>query len=243
MSDLEDSTGVLGVGQASKTPIEFLSKKKVRTGCCLWTKPRVRVIMPVMRKQVLVLGIFLLLNYLATPMPAQAAGAVRCETFYGGQRCVPVGQLQINKKVFDPSSKTFLDNLLPSGHRFVSGEEVTFTIDIKNVSEVTVSNITFTDTLPLFLTWSGGDPLTSTIGSLAPGQTISKTIRAKVTAATGACAVNKAAAVSADSTDSDTAQVCAALPPEVPAAGPEVAVLTLLPGLGAVGWFLRKIAS
>lgn len=199
--------------------------------------------MPVMRKKALVLGIFLLLSYLATLGPVQAAGAVRCETFYGGQRCVPVGQLQVNKKVFDPTTKTFLDNLLPSGHRFVSGEEVTFTIDIKNVSEVTVNSITFTDTLPSFLTWSGGDPLTSAIGSLAPGQTINKTIRAKVTAATGTCAVNKATASSPDSTDTDTAQVCAALPPEVPAAGPAnwALVLSAPVWLGSIGWYLRKI--
>lgn len=191
--------------------------------------------------------LLLLLFFVLAIKPVFAS--VSCTTQYGGgQTCVTTGQLLVNKKVWNPTSQTFVDNLGVADHRFQAGEEVIFSIDIKNVGDNTLNNVQFTDTLPGFLVWSSGDALSSTINSLTPGQTITKVIRARIISnlvATVTCDRNIAMATADNgSSDRDTAQLCAGvLPKTVPAAGPEMAVLALLPAFGAVGWFLRKITS
>ncbi|MBI3558947.1 DUF11 domain-containing protein [Candidatus Gottesmanbacteria bacterium] len=174
---------------------------------------------------------------------------VSCTTQYGGgQTCVATGQLLVNKKIWDPASQVFKDNLGLADHRFQAGEEVIFSIDIKNVGDNTLNNVQFADTLPAFLVWSAGDALSSAINTLTPGQTITKVIRARVInnlAAAVTCDRNIAVATAPEGiSDRDTAQLCAGtVPKAIPAAGPEMAVLALLPGLGGLGWYLRKITS
>lgn len=191
--------------------------------------------------------LLLLLFFVLAIKPAFAA--VSCTTQYGGgQTCVTTGQLLVNKKVWDPTSQAFVDNLGVADHRFQTGEEVIFSVDIKNVGDNTLNNIQFTDTLPGFLVWSSGDALSSTINMLTPGQTVTKVIRARIIsnlAATVTCDRNIAVATADNgSSDRDTAQLCVGTTPKaIPAAGPEMAVLALLPGFGAAGWFLRKITS
>lgn len=166
--------------------------------------------------------------------------AVSCTTQYGGgQTCVSTGQLLVNKKVWDPDSKTFLDNSL---HRFALGQEVTFSIEVKNVGDATLNNITIVDTLPGFLMWTGGDQLVSKIDSLTPGQTGTKTIKAKFNSNGSGCLVNTAVATADNGmTDRDTAQLCAAgpVPLVTPKSGPEY-LLLLLP-LTGIGFLMRGV--
>ncbi len=189
---------------------------------------------------------FFLAGLLAA-FPGKVLAAISCMTQYGGgQTCVSTGQLLVNKTVYNPDTKTFVDNLMLTDHRFQAGDEVVFHVDIKNVGDATLDTVNFTDTLPSFLVWSSGDPLTSTISNLTPGQEVTKEIRAKVLATNGVvCKVNTAMASSPqDGSDQDTAQVCVGLPPKViPQAGPEMGVLALLPGLGTLGFYLRRQSS
>ncbi len=167
-----------------------------------------------------------------------------CVTQYGGgQTCVETGEILVNKKVWDPVNKTFVDNLFSSVKAFQAGEEVTFSIEIKNVGDDNLHNVSFTDTLPSFLAWSGGDPLSFAVGDMAPTAVVTRTIKAKVVALPGnQCSVNTVKASSNEGTDQDTAQVCVSQPPkEVPKSGPEMGVLALLPSLGAIGYYLRKM--
>lgn len=175
--------------------------------------------------------------------------SVTCTTQYGGgQTCVSTGQLLINKKVWDPDGKVFVDNLGLSNHIFQQGEEVIFSIDIKNVGDATLDTVNFTDTLPSFLQWTGGDPLTLTINSLTPGQTVTKQIKARVLATSGiVCPVNTASISSPQGgSDTDTAQLCVGKNvlgvTTVPKTGPEMGVLMALPAFGAIGFYLRKRA-
>ncbi len=185
--------------------------------------------------------VFALVLFLLTAKPVSAG--VSCTTQYGGgQTCVRTGELLVNKKIFDPVSKTFVDNLGQNDHLFTAGEEVTFTIEVKNVGDAPVDNITVTDTLPYFLTWVGGDPLISKISRLEPGQSVTKTIKAKVTGSTNQnvlCKLNRATV----DQDSDTAQLCipgsVPIPPHIPKAGPEH--LLLLFPLGAIGFYMRGV--
>jgi len=190
------------------------------------------------------LATFAIVAGLSFVKPVQAS--VNCTTQYGGgQTCTSTGAILINKKVWDPDGKAFVDNLGLSNHIFQQGEEVTFNIDIKNVGTVSLDTVNFTDALPSFLQWSGGDPLTLTINNLTPGQTVTKQIKAKVLASGVVCPVNTAYVSSPQGgSDTDTAQVCIGKNvlgvTTVPNTGPEMIVLAVLPLLGSAGFYLRR---
>mgnify|MGYP001613611387 FL=1 len=189
-----------------------------------------------MLKKYIFLVIFL--SFLSFVLPVFAT--VTCTTQYGGgQTCVSTGQLLVNKKVFNPENSQMVDNLTVNDHQFKMGDEVIFSIDVKNVGDFTLNNVTFSDTLPSFLTWISGD-LNSTINSLTPGQIRTFTVKAKVNSNGTGCAVNTAYAAANGISDQDTSQVCikGTVPAQIPQTGPEFLFL-LLP-LGGAGFFLRR---
>lgn len=172
---------------------------------------------------------------------APVFATVSCTTQYGGgQTCVSTGQLLVNKKVFNPETSQMVDNLTVNDHQFKMGDEVVFSIDVKNVGDFTLNNVNFSDTLPAFLTWTSGE-LNSTINSLTPGQIRTFTVKAKVNSNGTGCAVNTAH-VSADGiSDQDTSQVCikGTVPAQIPQTGPEFLFL-LLP-LSGIGFLMRGV--
>lgn len=192
-----------------------------------------------MLKKYFVILIFLsVTSFLSALFPVFAA--VTCTTQYGGgQTCVTTGQLLINKKVYDPDQKAMLDN---SAYNFAYGQEVIFSIEIKNVGDATLNNIKFSDILPTFLTLSEGK-LTDTIDSLTPGQTRTFTVKAKVNSNGTGCALNTASATMDGVSDSDSAQVCikGVIPKETPKAGAE-GLIFLLP-LGGIGYLLKRFSN
>lgn len=180
-------------------------------------------------------------------LPKTVLAEVRCETQYGGGQTCVTTQLLVNKKVWDPDGKSFVDNLTASGHHFVAGDTVTFIIDIKNTGNTTLTNINFSDALPSFLVWRSGDSLNSTISSLNPGESKTLTIVAKVVSDPPGgvtCNVNSAFASVSGASDQDSAQLCVESRVKgvttIPSTGPEQGVLVLLPSLGAAGYFLKK---
>ncbi len=157
--------------------------------------------------------VFFSLFLIQSAIPASAS--LRCTEQYGGKVCAAPGRLQINKKVFNPSSQTFVDNLGLSDRRFVSGEKVSFQIIVQNVGESALTNVKITDTLPqqLKLTSSA---TSFTITNLAPGASEERQIQAEVVFSDNMpkgggtqCVVNTAGAKSNEEEhDQDTAQVC-----------------------------------
>ncbi len=160
--------------------------------------------------------------------------AVRCEVQYGGQEvCVRTGQLQIDKEVFDPQNKKFVDNLGINDYRFSPGEEVTFKLKIKNVGDATFDLVNVMDTIPNMFESPGG--LSFQLKDLKAGEEREKDIKAKVVASdkfpvdkSVLCVVNVGEAVSGDNKDRDTAQVCLerkvlgkGVPQVLPPTGPE----------------------
>lgn len=156
-----------------------------------------------------------LLLLLLLLLPASASAAVRCETQYGGgEVCVKTGQLQIDKKVFDPQSQKFIDNLGITSWKFTSGDQITFKLMIKNVGDATYNTVDVIDTLPNFLELVSGD-LNFRITDLTSGETEEREIKVRVVSAekfpadkSVLCVVNAAEAVSGDERNRDTAQVC-----------------------------------
>ncbi|KKU02220.1 MAG: hypothetical protein UX99_C0019G0019, partial [Candidatus Amesbacteria bacterium GW2011_GWB1_47_26] len=163
-------------------------------------------------KHPLALSFLLLLPLL---LPASVSAAVDCETQYGGgEVCVKTGQLQIDKKVFDPQSQKFIDNLGITSWKFTSGDEITFKLMVKNVGDATYNTVDVTDILPDFLELVSGN-VNFRITDLTSEETEEREIKVKVVSAekfpadkSVLCVVNAAKAVSGDERNRDTAQVC-----------------------------------
>lgn len=202
-------------------------------------------------KKILSLGI--LLFFFLVLFGNKSYASVRCETQYGGgQVCVAISQLSVNKNIFDPVNKQFVDNLGLTSHRFISGEELIFNLTVKNVGDSTINNISVTDTLPDFLTLTSGS-LTYTIDHLEAGSQDQRQIKAKVVAVkqlpidkTVICLVNTVQAVAGDQSDKDSSQFCLQKPGIVvtPSTGPKDWQYVLLGSLltGMVGLYLVKIS-
>jgi len=179
--------------------------------------------------------------------------SIRCETQYGGgQVCIKTGELQINKKVWDPQSKAFIDNLGITSYKFTAGEEVIFQIEIKNVGDEAFDKVNIQDTLPNYLELSSGE-LSFEIDNLEPGESETREIKAKVVSIdklpsnkTLVCEVNTAEGWTDDEKDKDTAQICiekrilgvTQLPPTGPKGWLIISLLSLLSGLLTI-YFLK----
>lgn len=147
--------------------------------------------------------------------------AVRCETYYGGEVCVKIGELQINKKVCDPTQgecdlekleeAVFVDNLGLTQYTFAPGEGIIFRLEIKNVGDETFDKVYVTDTLPDYLELVSGET-SFEIDNLDPDEVVTREIEARVVSAdklaNDVCVVNSAETWSDDERDKDTAQVC-----------------------------------
>ncbi|MBU2577362.1 DUF11 domain-containing protein [Patescibacteria group bacterium] len=78
-----------------------------------------------------------------------------CEPQYGG--ICPPRKIDVDKKVQDPRSGIFVDNLDFTDHKFFAGDEVVFRIRVENTGERDFDEIEITDTLPFFLEPVSGD--------------------------------------------------------------------------------------
>lgn len=170
-----------------------------------------------------------------------AQAAVRCETQYGGgQVCVRTGELQIDKKVWHPQNKLFVDNLGIFDYKFAPGEEAIFQLNIKNVGDATFDKVTVQDTLPPYFELTSGS-LSFEISDLTPGETETREIRARVVSAekipndkTVICNVNTAEVWSGDNRDRDTSQVCLEK---------KVLGVAVFPPTGPQGWWVVLLSS
>jgi len=180
---------------------------------------------------------FLLVIIGARPVFAE----VRCETQYGGgQVCVKTGELQVNKKVWDPQNKVFVDNLGITSYKFTAGEQVFFQIEIKNIGDNTFSKVNVKDTLPNYLELPSGQ-LAFEIENLEPSESERREIKAKVVPLeqlpsdkTLICEVNTVEAWADGEKDKDTAQICLEK---------RVLGVTKLPPTGPNGWQVFLLLS
>lgn len=200
----------------------------------------------------IVAALFLALSLFVKP----AGAAVRCEGLYGGgEVCVRTGELQIDKKAWNPEKEIYEDNLYLSedSYQFAPGEIVKFTLRITNVGDETFNKVYVKDTLPDYLNLESSE-LEFEIDDLSPGETEEVKFEARVVPADeypdGAeiCVVNKAEAWSGDEKDENTAQVCikekvlgvTVLPPTGPEGWLIILPFSLLAGL--IGLYLKKFS-
>lgn len=82
---------------------------------------------------------------------AHRASAKECQSVYGGGQVCETGDLTLNKKVYNPATKSYVDNIESNvksnndAYIFKPGEEVKFSLTIKNISDIKVDNARIND--------------------------------------------------------------------------------------------------
>lgn len=128
----------------------------------------------------------------------------------------------IDKKVLDPRSNKFVDNLTVDQFKFLPNQDVWFRVEIKNNTSAELVNVVGKDVLPASMQLVSGDgvydpasnTLTVTIDRIAPNSSRFWDIKASFVSGKGgvsmstACANNYAEARKDNDVVSDTANVC-----------------------------------
>lgn len=160
------------------------------------------------------------LAFTAQPANASGYGSYGCTG-----DCTTPNDLTINKQVYDPIKKVYVENLGPTDANFTAGTEVQYKLKVTNGSGETM-NVTVEDTLPQYMSWIGGDgtynkgsnKVTMKIDNMIAGTSTELVVLAKVAdakdlpAKSEFCVTNTAKATSParPNGDDDTAQACIA---------------------------------
>ena len=71
--------------------------------------------------------------------------AKECHTVYGGGEVCENGELVLDKKVFNPETSEYWDNIDSNDYTFSPGQEVKFSLKIENISDFKVDNTRLDD--------------------------------------------------------------------------------------------------
>lgn len=177
-------------------------------------------------KSLLSLLIIIIVISYTFPLSSVFADNSVCQPIYGGgQNCNftnTSNSILIDKKILNPSTGNFVDNLTANDVHFISNQTATFQITISNKGNSSFSHVDIKDQLPQLL-----DPLDTTnydsttrtvsfgIDNFAPNETRIFTLNTKVDTSSltearqVTCIVNQAQAITNDGQESkDSAQLC-----------------------------------
>lgn len=204
--------------------------------------------------------------------PVKSFADSSCQPIYGGgQTCITSSNILIDKKVLNPSTNTFVDNLGINDPKYKPDFIVYFQINLINTSDKTLSKIAVRDTFPQYITFNAGlgnfDNKTRTLSfnadDLKPNESKTYTIIGRVAAKDKLpqeiiCVVNQAIATTDNNqTSQDNTQFCIenaaatkggfpVLSPspmkQTPATGPEAMALFAMIPTGIAGFVLRKFS-
>lgn len=164
---------------------------------------------------------------LASSASASAATA-SCQPIYGGgETCIQVGNVAVNKRVVDPKTNVLVDNLGINDNKFAPESVVTFQIAVTNTGNTKINTVQIRDIFPpQFVDFASGvgnfdansKILAFDISDLNPSETRTFNLIGKVVKANQLpvdrgimCVVNQATAKDAASTSEpsrDSSQLC-----------------------------------
>lgn len=160
-------------------------------------------------------SIFSTIGFIQFSTAVNAAGyAIPCQPVYGGgQNCPQAGNILINKKVANPKTNAFIENLSIKDPHFAPNQTVSFQIIVMNSGQSPLAKITVKDVFPQFVNFTQGNgsfdqkkrTLSFDVNNLAPNESRFFTIIGRVTNVsslpqdkTVTCVVNQASASSSD---------------------------------------------
>lgn len=130
-----------------------------------------------------------LIAYLFLLIASTNAAGVVCTPIYGGgQSCVTAGQIVVDKKVQNPQTSVFVDNLGPNDPKYVPAQSISFTITVSNTGGTTLSRVKVQDVFPVYVQeilgpgTLDGNVLSFDVLNLSPGESRTFTVSAKVVA-------------------------------------------------------------
>jgi len=140
-------------------------------------------------KKILSLAFFLVtLLFLSQASFAQ----VVCQPIYGGgQTCITVGPITVDKKVNNPGNASqFVDNLGPNDPKFTPDQQIIFSISVTNTGSATILQTSVRDVLPPQVIFQSSNPaatfdqnsrtVTFIMDNLLPGETRTVSIQGKI---------------------------------------------------------------
>jgi uncharacterized repeat protein (TIGR01451 family) len=143
--------------------------------------------------------------------------------FGGGTTCIQSGSLVVDKKIRDPRSDRFVDQLSSTYPRYAPDQTVVFQITLHNTGNRAIEDITVTDIFPQYVSFTKGpgefDTANNTLmfvfSKLDAGQSRSFTIEGKVAPARSipatagiTCVVNQARGEKDRNVSTDNTQFC-----------------------------------
>jgi uncharacterized repeat protein (TIGR01451 family) len=156
--------------------------------------------------------------------PALAQQTPNCQPIFGGgPSCVQEGDLTLDKKVRNPVSNQYVENMGINDPKFSPNQQVLFQVNVRNKGSRAIEDVSVTDTFPQYVSFIKGpgqfdrstNTITFSIDKLEAGQSRTVTIEGKIAQAnaipgtTGiACVVNQAAAIKGRHNASDNTQFC-----------------------------------
>lgn len=171
------------------------------------------------------LSIIFLLTIFSFVIPSKSFAGVSCQPIYGGgQTCVTIGNAVINKKIFNPSTSVFVDNLGVNDPKYQPDYIVNFKLEVTNNGNTNIARVDVKDIFPQYVEWLSGPgnfdqktkTLTFTMENLAPNETRVFLVIGKVVAINQfpnnqnlICVVNQAVATTVEGAISqDNSQFC-----------------------------------
>ncbi len=135
-----------------------------------------------MKQLSLILVVALMLAVSAMKAEAQ------CTPLYGGGQTCAAGNLVIDKKVANPQTGIFVDNLFDTDPKYAPDSIVTFQVRVSNTGNAALNNVVVTDIFPPYITVTtlsagsstDGKTVKLTIGTLNAGETQTFTFQGRV---------------------------------------------------------------
>lgn len=195
-----------------------------------------------------------LLFALSSPIYAQSYGS------YGTGNGTEPNDLTINKTVYNPLTKSYVENLSITDATFSSGDVISYKLEITNGSGETMNPVTVVDTLPAHTTYYGGDGVYDsnsktvkiTYDNVIAGDKRTAVVAVKVNAIdtlpkTAFCVTNtvKVTSPTRHNGDDDSAQACIRTDilgaSRLPTAGfNDLAMVLPFASLGMIGLYLTR---
>ncbi len=165
--------------------------------------------------------------------------------YYGFQSSQPNRQILVDKKILNPQSGMFVDNLSVDSFQFLPDQEATFRILVQNTIQSKLNGVVLKDVLPSQVSYVSSpgsfDPNSNTVninvGDLNPDESRTYDVKVKVKSAdqipTNVTCLTNLAEVSNDQTlEQDTATFCVqkqilGVTSELPRTGPNGVMLIL----------------
>jgi uncharacterized repeat protein (TIGR01451 family) len=208
----------------------------------------------------------------ALMLSATQVRAENCSPNYGGgETCDRDAKLRVDKEIWNPEKKAWVDNISSKDYMFDAKDEIKFRIIVRNAGDMKITDINLEDQFPSYVRYLKGDgegknddeKATFDEFSLEPGKSKTFEFYAKVAGSdilpkdSKICLTNIAEAegeVNGDNDNkeeaSDNAKFCIDLPNKkkekitrLPTTGFDFGLLGLSSGLVLVGFGIRKLTE